>query len=639
MAGIPETVIEDIRGRTDIVAVIEGYVPLKRRGSDYWACCPFHHEKTPSFKVSAQHQAFYCFGCKKSGNVFNFVMEKENVDFVGAVRLLAQRCGVEIPEARDAGPRGDGSSRKTRDRLYELLEAAALWYRQLLDNDPEAEKARLYLRQRGVPPEVAKAFGLGYSLDSWDGVLQWGQRLKYPPELLLEAGLLVPREGQAESGGYDRFRGRLMFPIWDELGRVVGFSARVLEKDAQTAKYVNSPETAIFHKGRLLYALHVARPAFKTLGFALVCEGQLDVIACHRAGMTNAVAPQGTAFTEAHAALLKRFTEDITFSFDADHAGEQAALRSIEVAIAAELRPKVVALPPGEDPDSLFRKQGAEALAALLRAGKEAIEFVFDFACRGHDRMTAEGKARIAETVLDMIARYPEAVARAGHCQWLAGALALPGTAVFDDLNEHLRKRQRGSERASGRAPATVAATPAPTVPETIVHRAEQMLLDLALHHRDVAHQIAERLDSETVTDSPIGQALNRVLGMSLQGEWEMAARELAADPQLAAVPEVAHVLMETEFLQPVGESGERFQERLQKATHDCLTRIEKHLIQKEMDDVQGALRNTTEAATITELSLRFQELARRKGGKRSPRRPGEGGGGGVSADGDKVKI
>ena len=618
MPGIPEAVIDDIRNRADAVTVIQDYVPLKRRGNDYWGCCPFHHEKTPSFKVSTQFQTYHCFGCKKSGNVFRFVMERENIDFVGAVRLLAQRFGVTIPdEASSRAGGGPGGGAASRDRLYGLLAAIATWYQQVLLTTAEAEKARAYLQNRGVPDDVVAKFGLGYSLDSWDAASQWGQRHDYPPELLLEAGLLVPKENQP-GGAYDRFRGRLMFPIWDELGRVVGFSARVLEKDAQTAKYVNTPETAVFHKGRLLYALHAARQSFKELGCALICEGQLDVIACHRAGRTNAVAPQGTAFTDAHALLLKRFTSDVTFAFDADPAGEQAALRSIEVAIQADLRPRVVVLPPDADPDSLFKSQGPEVLARTLTDGQDAIAFVCDLAARQFDPATADGRTRISDRVLAVIAKYQNPVTRAGHLQWLAQRLKLPEAAVFDGLKQLLNRQARVVARpgAVGEAALPAAAPVTPTVLSP-VERAEIMLLDIALRHAEAARRIGERLDAESVSHTPCGQALNRVLGLTAENEWAQAPHELSGDHELAANPDVARVLASAEFIPPdetaTAEALTRYEQRVFKAVEDCLNRIELEGLNRELAAVQAALNEEKESVKAGELASRFQELSMRK--------------------------
>lgn len=634
MPAIPEKTVEDVRQRSDIVQVIESYLPLKRRGADYWACCPFHQEKSPSFKVSAARQAFYCFGCKKSGNVFHFIMERENTDFPGSVRLLAKRLGIVITEERPSHGSGTASGTAaapgvTREHLYDLLAAVEAWYREQLRDLPEAEKVRLYLQNRGIPADIVTRFGLGYSPDSWDTTLQWGLRQRFSRELLGAAGLLVQPDDQ-QGRVYDRFRGRLMFPIWDETGRVVGFSARTLEKEVQGAKYVNTPETPVFHKGRLLYALHLARQSFKSMGSALICEGQFDVIACHRAGMTNAVAPQGTAFTETHAQLLKRFTDQVTFAFDADPAGEKAALRSIEVAIAANLLARVVVLPKGDDPDSLFRSRGAEALTQALQTGRDAVEHVIAYGQRQYPGDSPEAKSKVAEMVLGVVARLPNPVARATYCQKLSHELNLPERAIFDSLNQVIRGQRRqgfaGPAAAAAAPPAATAAVAAVATLDNstpLQRKAEQMLLDLVLHHEAIAGEVAAQLHPEQVSASPVGQALNQVLGMAAQGEWQAAGAEITRHPELASTPEIARILTATEF--PPAATAldsyqqDQFDKRLRKAMSDCLQQVKMEVIRREMQQVQAAMQRETDPAKASALAHRFQALVRERRGPDAP--------------------
>ncbi|MFA4945679.1 MAG: DNA primase [Lentisphaeria bacterium] len=649
MPAIPDSVLDDIRARTDIVELIESYVPLKRRGADYWGCCPFHHEKTPSFKVSPQHQAYYCFGCKKSGSAFQFVMERENVDFVGAVRLLAQRCGVEIPEAGEAAGGGQRrEARQLKDRLFDLLKAVAAWYQQLLLNDPAAAAARDYLAGRGIPEAAVRSFGIGYAPAGWEDTLAWGGRLGFAPELLLAAGLVIPREGRA--GHYDRFRGRLMFPICDEIGRCVGFSGRVLEADAKAAKYVNSPETELFKKGKLLYGLHLARVGFKEQGFALVCEGQLDVIACHRAGMTNAVAPQGTAFTEQHAALLKRFTEEVAFCFDADPAGEKATLAALEVALAAGLRTKVVTLPGEagkEDPDSLFRKRGGEALAAILKGGCDALEHVVALGRRRFDAASPAGRSQIVELALPILAKVPNPVLRAGYAQWLAQALALPEDAVLGLLTQEANREHRqqlGRQAATGRAAPQAPASPAAPAPgrgrpeprlADVAAKCQAMLLDIALRDEAAARHLAAALPHDLLADTPTGRALNTVLALAMEGEWAGAGQLLMQEPELAADPAVGRAVLSTDFVPPPGAElgGDEFrfyQQRVRRAMGDCLARLEGEQLTHRLAALKTRLATEPDPEAQAELSREFAELTRRRDALRGGR--GGSGRGGVSA-------
>jgi DNA primase len=624
---IPKEIIDEIRDRCDITEVVGSYLTLSRRGTDFWGCCPFHKEKTPSFKVSSDRQAYYCFGCQKSGNVFDFVMELENLDFVGAVKLLANRVNVLIPERTPQRRPGDRSpeDRFSKERLREVLGAYASWYQQQL-HAPAGEVARRYLLQRQLPPEVVGQFCLGYSPDSWDAALTWGQQHGYDQKTLAAAGLVIEKDENGRKRCYDRFRGRLMFPIWDELGRVVGFSARILDSEAKSAKYINTPETKVFHKGRLLYGLHFARKSFKDAGTALICEGQLDVIACHRAGVTHAVAPQGTAFTETHATLLKRYTDNVTFAFDADTAGQKAAARSIQVVLGASLTPRVVSLPEGQDPDGVLRSAGAEALKQQMDQRQDAFDFLFDRAAGTHDLQNPEGQAAIAQEILPALQQIKDPIARAARCQWLANRLNLPEAAISESLNQLIEKEKLRSQprpggqpsaapqgpshapprRHQGSSPQTPpsnvephhempdfdycdemldlgyeheiltipgqqsvpAAPPTPAGPATSpnIQNAEKALLDLALHYERVARSLIESLPAEEISPSPVGQALNQVLALTAQGEWSLSAAELEADAALAGQPAIARLLVTSDFsvLDPAQEEDEEKRKRLE---------------------------------------------------------------------------
>ena len=617
---IPEQTIEDIRNRADIVDIVNSYTPVKKRGNDFWTLCPFHREKTPSFKISPARQAFYCFGCKKSGNVFHFIQEKENVDFVGAVRLLAQRVGVRIPEPAPrptkAGSAAPPEPRAPKERLYTLLDRIGEWYHSLLST-PEAETARRYVEERGLPAAVVNEFQLGYAPDSWDAALRWGERHGYDAQIMLGAGLLVPREDATGPQCYDRFRARLMFPIRDELGRVVGFSARALRSDAKAAKYINTPETALFRKNRLLYGLHLARQALKEYGHALICEGQLDVIACHRAGVKNAVAPQGTAFTENHARLLKRFTGAITLAFDADAAGEKAAVRTIDIAHAAGLRVRVAILPEGQDPDGIFRTQGAEALQRIMQDARDAFAFLLDLAGRRHGTGTPEGKAAIVREVLDSVAAIVSPVSRAANCQWLSRKVGLPEAAVFETLNRNLAARRRQVSRA----PAEEPGQPSPAAAARTLSMTERVhltLFDLALHHGFIAHDLLQRLPPDSVDDTPAGKALNLVIALTAEGEWAQAAKEVSADQTLAADPAIARVLVGSSFkhLDPehaAEHERDRMEEQLEKAVSDCLRKLEVIELDRQIEEHRRELQNADDPEKMRELQRRFNDLAVRR--------------------------
>ena len=305
MAGLfSAATLEQIRAASDIVEVIGSYLPLKRAGANFVALCPFHKERTPSFNVNPHRQIFHCFGCHKGGDVFGFVREYENIDFPEAVRRLADRA--KIPLEYEKGP-GEQQSRHLKERLLQIHEQIAQRWQNALANEASGQIAREYLARRGVSDEAVKLFRLGSAPELWDDTVNWAKSKGHELALVEQAGLILRR--QEGEGYYDRFRGRLMFPICDEQGRVVGFSGRVLSGDEKTAKYVNSPETPIFTKSKVFFGLDKSKRAVLQAGYAIICEGQLDLIACYMAGIQNVVAPQGTAFTADHARILRRYIE------------------------------------------------------------------------------------------------------------------------------------------------------------------------------------------------------------------------------------------------------------------------------------------------------------------------------------------
>ncbi|MCF7848871.1 MAG: DNA primase [Kiritimatiellales bacterium] len=620
---IPPELIDEIRDRTDIVALVEGYAPLKQRGSDFWACCPFHKEKTPSFKVSPSHQTYYCFGCKKSGNVFQFVMEQENIDFVGAVRLLARRANVRIPE-EPPSPSENGerpSATVPREKLYDLLSAIGDWYVEQL-NRPEAQAARDYLDGRGLDQEIVKEFGLGYSPNAWDAAIKWAAGKGYDERSMVQAGLA--KEKQGTNRVYDAFRGRLMFPIKDATGQIIGFSARTLEKDAKTAKYINTPETAVFHKGKILYGLCYARQSLKNMGYALVCEGQLDVIACHRAGLTNAVAPQGTAFTEQQARVLKRYTDEVTFAFDADEAGEKAAKRSLQVALAADLRAKVVMLPPGEDPDSIFQSGGAEDVQKRLRDSHDAMAFLFELLKRDLDLASPAGKDAVVQGMLEVISTLPSPVVRASHCQWVSTQAGVPETAVFEAMNRVTRGRQRrarfrnNDNQPNARPDRLAQMTPATTSTDT-TGPAVLALLDLALHHEQVARRLAENdtITADALGESPPAQALILVLRKTAETDFDNAAAAIGARQDLVGDPAVAEAMHRSRYPGPGKEASEYERERYEKliaqATQDCIEKIEGVYLDRQRQKLEHQWQTEQDPDRARTIGKQLSELRRRQ--------------------------
>lgn len=429
MPRIAEESIERVAAANDIVEVIGSYFPLKRAGTSWRALCPFHREKSPSFHVSPQKQAYYCFGCGAGGSLFKFVMEYERVDFVTAVQRLAQRAGVTIIEEQSSP--GEGRRRELRDRLLELHRSAAEWFARNLLRSPAGKSGRDYLKAREITSETAKDWQLGYAPDSWDALLGHCRAAGFSDDELRSSGLFTVGDRGALR---DRFRQRLMFPICNDYGEVIAFSGRVLPPSKDPAKYVNSPETPLFSKGRALFGFHRARPALKEEGFAIVCEGQLDLIRVAEAGLRHVVAPQGTAFTPEQARLLKRWADTAVLCFDSDRAGRAAVERSLPILLAAGFGVRVAALPPGEDPDSLIRQRGADVFRELIRTATDYFDFAVEEAATSGALESAAAKASLVRKLATFAASLPDAIAREAVAARLGPRLAISPQAFLASL-------------------------------------------------------------------------------------------------------------------------------------------------------------------------------------------------------------
>ena len=493
---VTDRVLEEIRARTDIVGLVNARVPLRRVGSTFKACCPFHKEKTPSFHVNPARQTYHCFGCGAHGDVFKFLMTQDGLGFMDAVRLLAERAGVALAIETDYAA-------EERNNLLAIHAEAAAFYRRCLLQTPEASVARTYLANRKLGDEISERFAIGYAPQAPDTLLRWGEKHGFTPEMLITAGMLAPpNHPERPDDYYDRFRGRLMFPICDVQGRVVAFSARVLDPKSHPAKYVNSPETPIFLKSRILYALDKARTAIvkNPRREALVCEGQIDVIRCHGAGFDTAVASQGTAFTKEHVELLRKYADSVLLVFDGDPAGRKAALRTGTLFLDAGLPVRVAMLPPGDDPDSLLRDKGPDAFRDVLDAAISLIAFqIRTHSEEERDPTAVDAVNRISRAVFETLANCSQAVLRSHLLQEAAELLHLPPGAMEEDL-ESLRQKIASRPQPAARlpaprtagppdrephgAPAVAPAAPAPSHSGAItVSEVELRFCELLIHH------------------------------------------------------------------------------------------------------------------------------------------------------------
>jgi len=408
MAGlIPQAFIEDLLQRTDLLEVVGARVKLKKNGKNYSACCPFHQEKTPSFNVSPDKQLYHCFGCGASGDALRFVMEHDRLDFPEAVELLAHAVGLSVP--REASSSQNPRRASQESPLYALLSMATEFYQQSLRQHPARQAAVDYLKKRGLSRQMVQDFALGFAPPGWDNLLKFVQADEAKQQSLIEAGLLVHNEDSGKR--YDRFRDRLMFPIRDSRGRVIGFGGRVLGDDKP--KYLNSPETPLFHKSHELYGLYELRQKPGKLDEILVVEGYLDVIALAQAGLSNAVATLGTATSEQHIKRLLRLAPSILFCFDGDSAGRKAAWRALEAALPAlgdGKRARFLFLPDGEDPDSLVRREGIEAFRARMEQQSQSLtDYFFSRLQENANLSSLEGKAHLVNLALPLLQKIPSA--------------------------------------------------------------------------------------------------------------------------------------------------------------------------------------------------------------------------------------
>ena len=442
---------ERIRAASDIVDIIGSYLPLKKAGANFTALCPFHKEKTPSFNVNPHKQIFHCFGCHKGGDVFTFVKEYENIGFMDAVRRLAERA--KIPLELDQNP-VEQQSRHLKDQLLQIHEQIAQRWQNCLLNEAAGQTARDYLAKRGVSAEAVKLFRLGAAPDAWDDTVNWAKSKDHDLALVEKAGLIIRKaeSGKAESENqktdnenpeaeirspqstirnfYDRFRGRLMFPICDEQGRVIGFSGRVLSGDEKTAKYVNSPETPIFTKSRVFFGLDKSKRAILDAGYAVVCEGQLDLIACFMGGVQNIVAPQGTAFTEQHARIIKRYVDEVVLCFDSDEAGQNAAVRSLDHLLASGLAVRVAVVPAPHDPDSYIKANGGEAFRQLVENAEGFFDYYLNRLCKLDDANSDKGRNAILRGMAEAVHKTGNVVLVDKYAQKTALRLGVSPEAV-----------------------------------------------------------------------------------------------------------------------------------------------------------------------------------------------------------------
>ncbi|MGI4875377.1 MAG: DNA primase [Janthinobacterium lividum] len=500
MARIPKETVDQILHTADILEVVGDYVPLKRNGQNYWACCPFHNEKSPSFSVTPSKGFYKCFGCGKSGNVVGFVMDVEGSSYPEALRQLAKKYGIGIPEEEERTPE-EQLRQNERDSQYIVSNWAKEHYHRLLQNTEEGMGVGYaYLKERGLNLTTIQTFELGYSLDLWDDLLKSAEKDGYQLKYLEKTGLVIKREddqGHDTGRRYDRFRGRVMFPIHNVSGRVVGFGARTLKRDDKTAKYLNSPESDIYHKSDVLYGLFQARQSIRSEESCFLVEGYLDVLSLHQGGIKNVVASSGTSLTEGQIRLIKRYSENVTVLYDGDAAGIKASLRGIDLLLEGGLNVRVVLFPDGDDPDSYIRKVGDQRFAAYIEEqSQDFIAFKTTLVAReaSHDPVK---KAEAIREVLQSIAKVPDGLKRQVFLQQTASTFGFDEQVIITEYNKLLKALPQ-----SKKAPDTPAA-PTATAPPVFTSEEEA---EAAMYGVSVGSEATANLSANPATTAELGE-------------------------------------------------------------------------------------------------------------------------------------
>lgn len=552
MSGEYENFKEQVRDAADIVEVVSSYVPLKKRGQNYWGCCPFHGEKTPSFSVNPGKNMFYCFGCHEGGDIFKFIMKIDNCGFMDALKLLANRYGIPVPERQKTA--AEIEREKQNESIYQANDLAARFFQACLLKTEHGKPVLAYLAGRGITPEIITRFGIGFALNNFVALVTSLSKRGCQKQLLQQAGLVA----QGRNGSfYDKFRNRVMIPIRNGRGQIVGFGGRVL--DDSTPKYLNTSETPWFNKRWLLFGMDVAARAIRKSSQAIVVEGYMDAISLHAAGLDNVVASMGTAFSEEQAKLLKRMAAEVIFCYDSDSAGRKASVRAVSIALAAGLKVRIAGVPDGKDPDEFVRHHGKEAFMQVIAGAKNGIDFQIDETILQNNVTNLAGKVEAVSNILPFLLECKSEIEAAEHIRRLAGRLTIDEGLIAEEYRRALRK---GSAKREAPLPANV-----PVERGGARQQAEELLLQLVIEEPGLLDTCGEVVQQTGFADASLAQIYSKACELGDELTMDKLSDNLDDAAQSTLARLAAHTL-------PEGDS--------EKLLKDCLRQLKRTHLEKE---------------------------------------------------------
>jgi DNA primase len=584
---LSEEKVSEIRDRSSILEVVSDYVTLKKAGKNHRGLCPFHSEKTPSFMVNEEKQIFHCFGCGEGGDVFTFLMKVGHFSFPQAVEELAKRYGIKLPSRELSTAQKKEMDKK--EVLFQINQIASEYFHDLLTKRREGEEGRRYLSQRGINQEVIEEHRLGYSTDRWDGLVQYLQGKKVSLEMAWELGLIFPKKRE---GWYDAFRGRILFPIFDLHQRVVGFGGRVIREGQP--KYLNSPESSIYHKGEILYGLQVAKRYSPEKDGVIIVEGYFDLLTLHQYGWKNSVATLGTALTPQHIRILKRYTKNLITLFDADQAGIQATLRSLPLFLEEEVTGKMVALPKGEDPDGFLRKGNLEEFGKKVEQALPLIDFFFERLMKTTDLKSVDGKVKVAKEGVALLGKIPDKIRKNFYIKALAERLDIQESFLYEMLRSSHKEPSKTDEDLR-RSPVD---KPFP--------KSEEMVVRLMVQHPEFILTLSkEGIFKEF--ENPILQKMAEALGDLYQRKGRLDLPEALANVE----EELKGRLCEFAFQESGLEGGDQ-----EKILQDCIQKIRDKRLKKEKSELLKRIKEAErqqEGKRLDPLLKERQELAKKE--------------------------